>query len=189
MKYLEIASYHNTQIVSTAVLKQHLRITFNDDDSYIVALESAAVRSIEEFLNMFLLETDLVQYGNRFSDLNILYKSPALGSTHIVKYMSNGSLVNFTSSTQYIHKIQPPRLYAKSNSSIPSVDDVFQAWQIEYKVGYSSIADIPDPIIQAIMIMVSDLYENRQSVIVGKVVNKIPRTAQYLMNQFKIQTL
>ena len=31
------------------------------------------------------------------------------------------------------------------------------------------------------------MYENRQSVIVGKTVSEIPRTAQFLINPFKIQ--
>ena len=139
---------------------------------------------------MFLLETDLTQYGNSFADINILFKSPVIaGGTFAVAYRSGGAWVNFTSSVEFVSAIKPPRVYATFNSSIPSTDDVFQAWKAEYKVGYASIALIPDPIIQAIKIMVADLYENRQSVIVGKVVNKIPRTAQYLMNQFKIQTL
>ena len=34
MKYLEVVTYHATQIVSTADLKTHLRITFSDDDAY-----------------------------------------------------------------------------------------------------------------------------------------------------------
>jgi hypothetical protein len=33
------------------------------------------------------------------------------------------------------------------------------------------------------------MYENRQSVIVGKIVSTIPKTAEYLMNPYKIQTL
>ena len=68
-------------------------------------------------------------------------------------------------------------------------DSAGEKYKVNYKVGYDSISDIPDPIIQAIKIMVSDMYENRQSVIVGKIVSEIPKTAEYLMQPYKIQTL
>ena len=91
MKYLEISTYHDTQIVSTADLKTHLKITFDDEDSYIASLEKAAVRRIEEFLNNFLLSTQLIQYGETFADLNILFKGPGLTEEISVSYKRNGS--------------------------------------------------------------------------------------------------
>ncbi len=189
MKYLEVVAYHDTQIVSTSDLKTHLRITYTDDDSYIAALEKAAVQRLEEFANIFLLETTLRQYGNSFNDLNILFKSPIVNGTFDVKYKSSGSWVSFGSSCELVQHIKPPRIYPNDNVTIPDADDVFQAWRADYIVGYSAAANIPDPIIQAIKITVSDMYENRQSVIVGKTVSEIPRTAQYLINPYKIQTL
>jgi len=33
------------------------------------------------------------------------------------------------------------------------------------------------------------MYENRQSVIVGRIASSIPRTAQFLLDTLKIQTL
>ena len=189
MKYLEVVAYHDTQVVSTANLKTHLRITFSDDDDYIAALEKAAVQRIEEFCNIFLLDTSLRQYGNKFSDLNILFKSPITDGTFAVKYKSGGSWVDFGSSCELVQHIKPPRLYANDDSTIPNTDEVFQAWRCDYVVGWVSAGAIPDPIIQAIKIVVADMYENRQSVIVGKIATEIPKTAQYLMNPYKIQTL
>jgi uncharacterized phiE125 gp8 family phage protein len=189
MKYLEVVAYHDTQVVSTADLKTHLRITFSDDDTYIAALEKAAVQRLEEFANIFLLETTLRQFGNTFNDLNILFKSPIKNGTFDVKYKKDSSWVAFGSSCELVQHIKPPRIYENDGVTIPDTDDVFQAWRADYIVGWGAIADIPDPIIQAIKITVSDMYENRQSVIVGKTVSEIPRTAQYLINPYKIQTL
>ena len=190
MKYLEILSYHNTQIVSTDELKTHLKITYNDEDNYIGSLEKAAVRSIEEFLNNFLLSTQLVQYGTVFNDLNILYKGPGETEEITVSYKSGGSWVswgNANNNIEYVNKANPPRIYLLESTTLPTTDDIFQAWKAEYFVGYASASAIPQPIIQAIKITVADMYENRQSVIVGKTVSEIPRTAQFLINPFKIQ--
>jgi|TARA_R110000744_G_scaffold215564_2_gene334364 uncharacterized phiE125 gp8 family phage protein len=192
MKYYELLSHHNLQIVTTSELKTHLRITFNDDDNYIVDLEKAAVRMVEEFTNLFLLRTNGEQYGNTFNDLKILFKSPLMedAATSRVSYYQNGGwIVMPTIEREIVRAIKPSRVYATADFSNPTTDDVFQAWKINYNVGYNTIADIPQPLKQAIKIIVSDMYENRQSVIVGKIVSEIPRTAQYLMNPYKIQTL
>lgn len=190
MKYLEVVTYHATQVVSTADLKTHLRITFSDDDTYIAGLERAAVNMIEEYCNIFLLPTTLQQYGQSFSDLNILYKSPVTASLPVVSYYSGGGW-NTLAASEYemVHLIKPARLYPADDSTLPNTDDVFQAWRIKYYAGYASASDIPSALIQAIKITVADMYENRQSVIVGKIVSEIPKTAQYLMNPYKIQTL
>lgn len=190
MKYLEVYTYHDTQIVPTSDLKTHLRVTFSEDDSYIASLEKAAVQMIEEFCNLYLLETVLIQYGNSFNDLNTLFKSPAKSDSGTVHYKSGGAWT-LLAADQYeiVYKIKPPKCVVAVDSSLPDADDIFQAWKCTYTVGYATAADIPDPIIQAIKITVADMYENRQSVIVGKIVSEIPRTAQYLMNAYKIQTL
>jgi uncharacterized phiE125 gp8 family phage protein len=193
MKYLEVVTPHEVTVVSTADLKTHLRITFSDDDTYIAACEAAAVRMVEEYTNLYLGTTSLVQYGNSFSDLKILYKSPVSNTvSHLptVSYYS-GAAWNTLATTEYefVPLIKPARLYPSDDSSLPSTDDVFQAWKISYYAGYATTTDIPQPLIQAVKIIVADMYENRQSVIVGKIVSTIPKTAEYLMNPYKIQTL
>ena len=182
MKYYELLSYHNQQIITTDELKTHLRITFNDDDNYIVDLEKAAVRMVEEFTNLFLLPTTGKQYGNTFNDLEILFKGPQYADPAFVNkvhYYQGGAWVLLPQNQmEFVGAIQPARIYGTSLFSNPTTDNVFQAWYGVYKVGYPTIADIPYPLKQAIKIIVSDMYENRQSVIVGKIVSEIPRTAQ-----------
>lgn len=193
MKYFELTDYHNTQIISTAELKSHLRITFSDDDLYISELEKAAVRRIEEFTNLFLGPTVGKQYGNTFEDLKILFKSPQLATPDFINkiyYFQNGAWVLlFPTEYQFIGGMKPARIYKSDLFSNPATDNVFNAWYSHYKIGYAIPADVPSPLKQAIKIMVADMYENRQSVIVGKIVSEIPKTAQYLMNPFKILTL
>ena len=190
MKYLEVVSHHNTQIVSTADLKEHLRITFSDDDNYIEGLEKAAVHRIEEFCNIYLMETSLIQYGFNINDVSILYKSPIAGVSIPALYVYQSGAWVLQTGVEFIRNVKPPRMYI-NNTTIGTPDsDIKQKYKVEYSVGIGRLpSEIPDPLIQCIKIMVADMYENRQSVIVGKTVSEIPRTAQYLMNPYKIQTL
>tara|TARA_R100001244_G_C5139964_1_gene127658 strand:+ start:311 stop:880 length:570 start_codon:yes stop_codon:yes gene_type:complete len=189
MKYLQISTPNTTQIVSTADLKEHLRITYSDDDSYIASLEIAAKSTVEKFCNIFLLDTNLNQYGFTISDLCILFKSPILSTFTPVLYVNQSASWVAQSGVEFITKAKPPRMFV-NNATIGTPDsNVTQKYKVNYKVGYDSVADIPQPLIQAIKIMVADMYENRQSVIVGKLVSEIPKTAEYLMQNYKIQTL
>tara|TARA_R110000803_G_scaffold164779_2_gene228438 strand:+ start:136 stop:729 length:594 start_codon:yes stop_codon:yes gene_type:complete len=197
MKYLELVTHHNTQIITTSELKQHLRITFDDDDAYIVELEKAAVQRLEEYCNIYLLPTVLYQYGFNINELNTLLKSSMLAESGAdpviaepkVQAFVGGTWVTQATGIEFIYQVQPPRVYVSSNAALLTPDDVRQKWRVNFTCGYKTAELIPIPIKQAIKIMVSDMYENRQSVIVGKIVSMIPKTAQYLMNPYKIQTL
>lgn len=189
MKYLQIATPNTTQVVSTADLKEHLRITFSNDDNYISTLAIAAQETVEKFCNIFLLDTELNQYGFTISDVEILFKSPILSTnTPVLSVNQSASWVAQTG-VEFITKAKPPRMYL-NNTSIDTPDtNITQKYKVNYRVGYDSVNDIPAALIQAIKIIVADMYENRQSVIVGKTVSEIPKTAEYLMQNYKIQTL
>ena len=190
MKYLQIVDHHATTIVSTDDLKTHLRITYTDDDTYIAGLEKAAVHRLEEFTNLLLINTTIIQYGFEFSDLETLFKGPYYtGSSAVVSSYVNSAWLDITNKCEIITASLPMRIYQKADESLPSPDDVKQKYKVSYQVGWRTPSEIPEPIIQAIKIMVADMYENRQSVIVGKQVSEIPKTAEYLMMPYKIQTL
>jgi len=191
MKYLDVTTYHDTQIVSTADLKEHLRITFSDDDTYIASLEKAAVRRLEEYTNLLLLNSTVRQYGFEFSDLEVLFKGPYYpeGITKVYSYIGGSWVLISASDIEFITKSLPMRVYKMPDATLSTPDDVKQKYYCEYQLGYETADEIPDPLIQAIKIMVADMYENRQSVIVGRQVSEIPKTAEYLMMPYKIQTL
>ena len=191
MRSYQIDTYPSTQVVTTAECKTHLRIDHSEDDTYIASLERAAVATAEGITNRFFIETTLIQYGDTWDDISCLFRSPGSGMTNI-KYMVGGSLTLLSSSVYLFDKsVEPPELSLQEGQSWPTDnDDEKQTIKVTYKVGYgTTAATVPEGIKQAILIMVGDWYENRQSVIVGRVVNQIPKTAEYLLNQYRVQVL
>ena len=56
-------------------------------------------------------------------------------------------------------------------------------WNVAFTTDLNEVA------FQAVLITIADMYENRQSVVVGRIASKIPKTAQYLLDTLRIQTL
>jgi len=178
-----------TAILTTAEAKKHLKVDTSADDDYIDNLISAATESAQIFTNRYFINSTIIQYGDTWSDIATLFKSPVSSVDEITYYDSDNSLETLATSV-YLTDVnhQPARIGLKPNQSFPSLADRISAVIVEYTVGYgSSAANVPEGIRQAVLLTVGNWYENRQSVITGRTATELPLSSQYLLNQYKIQ--
>jgi len=179
-----------TAILTTAEAKTHLKVDTTADDDYIDNLISAATESAQIFTNRYFINSTIIQYGDTWSDIATLFKSPVSSVDEITYYDSDNSLETLATSV-YLTDVnhQPARIGLKPNQSFPSLADRISAVIVEYTVGYgSSAANVPEGIKEAVLLTVGNLYENRQEVVVGRIATELPKSAQYLLEQFKVQT-
>lgn len=186
----------NTDAINTTVeAKAHLRVDFTDDDTYINSLCLAAKETIENYCNLKLMDTDIVQYCDIWEETKNLYFSPTLNSgdvsvTSITYYDSDNAQQTWASTEYIVNKYAAPAEIAlEINKTYPSISGRVGGIAVSYSVGTTASADIPDQLKQAALILIGNMYENRQEIIVGRSVGSIPMTARYLMNPYKIQTL
>ena len=67
------------------------------------------------------MDTTLIQYGTKFTDLNELYKSPVSSITHIKYYDSDNSLQTLAGTVySLIPAIEPSQIALKVAQSYPS---------------------------------------------------------------------
>ena len=180
-----------TAILTTAEAKTHLKVDTTADDTYIDNLVSAATESAQIFTNRYFINTTITQHGDTWSDIATLFKSKVNSITHIKYYDSDNSLQTLATSV-WISDInhQPARIGLKPNQSFPSLADRINAVNCKYVVGYGSAAsDVPEGIREAVLLIVGNWYENRQEVVVGRIATELPKSAQYLLEQFKVQTV
>ncbi len=180
-----------TAILTTAEAKKHLKVDTTADDDYIDNLISAATESAQIFTNRYFINSTIIQYGDTWSDIATLFKSPVSSVDEITYYDSDNSLETLATSV-YLTDVnhQPARIGLKPNQSFPSLADRISAVIVEYTVGYgSSAANVPEGIKESVLLTVGNLYENRQEVVVGRIATELPKSAQYLLEQYKIQTL
>ena len=178
-----------TVLITTADAKAFLKVDISDDDILIDNLVSAATESAQEYTNRFFIDTTLLQYGTKFSDLTELLKSPVDSITHIKYYDSDNAQQTLSSSVySLIPAIEPSLISLSVSQSYPSVADRTDAIECKYVVGYGAAStDVPNAIIEAVYLTIGHWYQNRTAVVVGSQVNALPMGAKYLLDQYKVQ--
>ena len=186
---LTVDTESTVAVITTAEAKAHLKVDVSDDDTLIDNLVKAATQSCEEFTNRYFTETVVTQYSDKMTDTKHLYKSPVSGVTHIKYYNSSNVLTTWDGSNYLLDKSSTPaRIGLAVDASYPSIADRINAVEVKYTVGYgSSASDVPQAIKQAILLTVGNWYQNRQEVVTGTIASQLPKSAQYLLEQYKVQ--
>jgi len=145
--------------------KTHLRVDSADDDAYIPALITAARERIEDWLDRALIQQTLVYVRDRWpqgneislpggkvlSVVSVTYKDTAGAEHQFTDYLADTESV-------------PGRIVLAYGASWPGdALHPLNPIRIEYTAGYGLAAtDVPQKIKQAILLLVSHLYEHRE---------------------------
>ena len=186
---LKVNTLATNPLFTTADAKDFLKVDTNADDTLIDNLIKAATQSCEIYTNRYFLDTLVTQYADKWVDIENLYKSPVSAITHIKYYDSDDSLQTLAGTVYLLDEVsQPARIGLKPNQSYPNIANRINAIEVKYTVGYGTAASsVPEAIRQAVLITIGNWYENRQTVITGRIATELPLSSQYLLNQYKIQ--
>ncbi len=178
--------------LTTAEAKTHLRVAHSDDDTYIDSLIKMARTLVEEECNRALItqtwEGYLQDFPGSDDDYEIMInKCPVSSVSSIQYYDSDNSLQ--TLSTDYYEAYtegEPAIIRLKYNQSWPSVYDRKKAIIITFVTGSANAAAVPQPLKNAMLMIIGHYYENRQDVITGMSVNEVPMASRALMAPYKL---
>jgi uncharacterized phiE125 gp8 family phage protein len=176
----------STEPVSTADAKTHLRVT--GEDSYIEGLVKAARQQVENYLSRALITQTWDIYYDRWSHVIRLPYAPVSSVTYIKYYDLNGVLQTLDSNLYYIVKESDPAcIVRKYNVTYPDLEYGRPSSIIIRQVcGYGATgASVPGPIIHAIKLLVTDMYEHRGTNVIGTV-NKVPNYITDLIHSYKL---
>ena len=167
-------------------VKLYLRVDDTTENDLITSLITAARSLVEGHTWMPLIsQTWAMQFDK--SELNNLIwnvnKAPLSSFSSITYYDSNNDLQTLAT-TEYETDIygSPARFRLKS---VPVVYDRMNALQVNFVCGYANAGAVPQPIKQAMYMIIGHLYENRQDVITGTQVNEIPMSSEYLLQPYR----
>ena len=189
---LKLITAPATEPVSTSEAKSHLRVDTTADDTLIGTLITAARQHVENHLRRALITQtwELVMDAFPAGDVIRLPRPPLVSVTSIKYTDVAGSESTFSSAAYVVDTDSTKgRVVLKSGESWPS--DTLAAAngvRVRYVAGYGSAAAVPNPIRQAILLLIGTLYENRESVLVaqGVTVAQLPFGVEALLMPYRI---
>jgi hypothetical protein len=212
MSGLKIDTAWTTSAVATSDQKSFMRVDFSDDDTLIAELVKASQNVIETYINRAITTQTLSLFLDRLPFYNdvklqegvftapdleynsnyiVLPKPPVASVTHVKYYANDDTASTFSATNYYVDTIsEQARVVLKKGVSWPTVAETrnANAYEIKYVAGYGGASDVPEPITQAIKLLTTHLYENREAV-TSLSVNAIPYTIGALLQPYKVQRL
>jgi uncharacterized phiE125 gp8 family phage protein len=190
--YSKVSVEPSVEPVTLTEAKLHLRVDHTTDDDLINILRQVAREMVENYTNRSLItQTRVIKLDNFpcFDTIRLTH-GPIQSLTSITYDDANDASQTLASSaywTDFDSNIA--RVVVKN--SWPATYDKPNAVQITYVAGYGTAgSDVPQPLKQAMLLIIGHLYENRQQVIVSgspTAALEIPFGASVLMSPYVLE--
>ena len=185
----DIVTAAASEPITLTEAKNFLRVDHTDDDTLISALITASRQLCEEYTRRVLVTSTIDEYfdkfpSNRWENLsNLIYLSRgSVASITSVKYVDEiGSEVTIAADQYIIDTISEPARIQSTAGWFAAAGVVNQVI-VRYVVG-TDVSSIPKPLIQGMMLVISDLYDQRNDRI-----KALPTASEYLWNPYRIFT-
>jgi len=155
----------NVEPIGKDEVKANSRIDITDDDLLIQAKILGVRTMVEKIYDLAIITQTWTMYLDWLPPLIEIYKRP-LQKINSIKYLDDSGAQQTLATNLYNVDInsRPPRILPSFNAIWPSVQLRPAAVAIEFDAGYGDTAnDVPQNVIQYLLIKVADFYENRES--------------------------
>ena len=185
-----------TLALTVVEAKKHLRIETSDQDSEVQAYTMAAIANVENWLGRALIDQTWELYLDKFptgSDLEIEIPKPPLIEVLQVAYDdSNGDEQIIASGSYYVDTVTQPGWVIPQGSLLwPTPIDAINSVRVRFRAGYLStdsppVAAVPEDIKAAIKLTLGNLWEYRETQVVGIMASKLPFGVEQLLRQHRV---
>jgi len=181
-------------------MKLALKVNYDEEDTLIDSYIAAATAMAEKVTRRALIRQGFVMhmdcFPNRWIGELANYRTikvwrPPLISVTSIDYIDEAGASQTVPSADYKvdTKSAPARIVLNDDKAWPDIDNVPNAVTITYLAGYGDgRLDVPEPIRQAIRLMVAHFYENRESTVIGPglVVTETPQGWDALLAPYRV---
>lgn len=175
------------ELVTLQQAKDHLRVDEAVEDSVIDPLIKTARQYVEAFTDRALITQSWDLILDEFAEIILMPKAPLQTVTQI-QYLDTAGDQQTLASTEYKADTasHPARIVPAWGKSWPLTRDEINAVEIRFVAGYGDNAeDVPSPIIQALLLIVAHLYENREATSNGPELKDLPLGARELLMPYR----
>lgn len=183
--------------VTKAEVKIHLRLATTDAEAAAYTTEDdllnrlitvARTQAEQETGRAFITQTKTLYLDEWPGGNEIKIPYPPLQSATVTYRLEDDTGYDNTLSTVDVDTVsEPGRIVLQPNESWPSGTLYSEKpIKIEFDCGYGDADDVPEGIKSAILLRITDLYENRGEVVMGVSVGRITDAVDSLLRQYRV---
>ena len=171
--------------ITTVNAKLFLKVTNTAEDTLIANMVKAARGYLETFAKRSFITQTWQLYLDRFPyEIELYYGTVA--SVESIKYIDADGTEQTLSASLYQTDLvsNPARIMPAVDQDWPDIQTGrMNAITVEYIAGS---ATVEEKVISAIYLLLGHIYANRQDVVVGSQVNKMPQGSEYLISSLRL---
>jgi uncharacterized phiE125 gp8 family phage protein len=178
--------------VSLAEAKAHLRVEHNEDDDTIAALIAGARVHVEAQTRRALvtqtwrLARDGWPANGRIAVLPVPLRELVVARV----YQLDGTTQAIDVAAFAIDKISAPAVLTFAAGALPAPGRIAGGIELDVEAGYGDApSDVPEPLRQAIRVLVAHWYENRGLIVAGQGVAVLPESVGALLKPYRVLSL
>lgn len=174
--------------VTLAEAKAHLRLEGTDDDTYVEVLIQAARQHVEEVCWRGVVTQTWEAVLSCFpSEEAVMLPGGNLASITSVAYTDGDGDAQTMSTDDYEADTVsvPGRLVLSYDAAWPSTRSQWDAVRVRYVVGWE-VANVPAPVKQALLLLVSQMYEHRTPEVTGVSMGRVTFSVDALLAPYRL---
>jgi uncharacterized phiE125 gp8 family phage protein len=178
--------------ITLAEAKQFIRVEHNDDDDIIAALIAGARIHVETQTRRALITQSWRLTRDVWPELGCIPVLPVplrtLDAARV--YRSDGSTLAIDVAVFAVDKVAAPARLAFTRGAFPVPERTVAGIEVDVTCGYGNApANVPEPLRQAIRLLVAHWYENRGLVALGHEIAVLPQTVAALIAPYRVLAL
>jgi len=174
--------------ISVAEAKAHLRIDADDEDALIASLIVAGRTLIERNLGLALVTQGWSYFLDHWPERGCisLPLTPVQAVSAVTVYDEDGGASVLDASSYAVDVLSAPARLTLT-SATPSVGTrLFNAFEVAFTAGYGDAAsDVPQPVRQAVLLLVAHWFEHREPVEFGAGPQQVPAIVAGLLQPYR----
>lgn len=176
--------------LTLAELRAHLRIDITDDDATVGVLLLAAREWVEGETKRRLMTQTWDFTWDRGWPCDLVLRLPVapVSAVTSVTYVDEAGATQTLSPTLYTAVLNTdyPHIVPAYDADWPSVRDVPNAVTVRAVCGYGDAnSDAPQPLRQAIKLLVGHWHENREAIVTGTIATPLPFAVEALISPYR----
>jgi uncharacterized phiE125 gp8 family phage protein len=114
----------------------------------------------------------------------VLWRSPLISVTSVVYTAEDGTSTTENSSNYAVDSYRkPPSVSPVYGYSWQSAQDIPASVVVTFRAGYADAASVPEPIKQAMLLMIGAWYDNREDSVYN-----LPTHSRFILDHYRIQS-